>query len=229
MSDPCPKKFRDRKFCLVLYPDDPSHAAAVDLLQSGGYNFAGILHDKDPVDDNAPDGELKKPHWHIVLRFKNAVWNTAVAKELGIAENYLQSCKSLDGALCYLVHYGNDEKYQYDFETTFGSLRTRLASLLADTDESTRALTIYELIHNAPGFVTYTEVFEKACKAGLYGDFRRMGSGVKWLIEDHNRQFDEMWISFKRSFVSNDGFERHCKRTLWYKDCPPFDEIPPMD
>lgn len=175
-------RFRDRKFCLVLYPEDETHVACIQLLSLGGYNFAAILHDKDTDDD----GNVKKAHWHIVLRFKNAVWNTSVAKELGIASNYMQKCNSLDGALLYLVHYGIEDKYQYDLEAVTGSLAIRLASLLSDTDESTRALNIYDIIRNSPGIVTYTEVFEKACKSGLYGDFRRMGSGVMWLINDHN-------------------------------------------
>ncbi len=187
MSDPT--RFRDRKFVAVLYPDDMSHVFALERLKSGGYNFAAILHDQDTYEDGDHIGELKKLHWHVVIKFPNAVWNEALAKELGITSNYLEKAKSLDGALLYLVHYGFDEKYQYDIEQVFGTLKTRLASLLADTDESTRALTIFDLIRNSPGMVTYTEIFEKACKAGLYGDFRRMGTGVMYLINDHNAAF----------------------------------------
>lgn len=184
MSDQ--NKFRDRKFVAVLYPEDPTHLECMDKLKSGGYNYAAILHNEDLYEDGDHAGEKKKPHWHIVLRFKNAVWNTSVAKELGIEPNYLQACKNVDGALVYLVHYGHEDKHQYDLEEVFGPLQTRLAALLADDDESTRALNIYDIIRNSPGIVTYTEVFEKACKSGLYGDFRRMGTGVKWLIDEHN-------------------------------------------
>ena len=76
-------KFRDRKFVMVLYPEDASHAAAIEKMKAGGYNFAAILHDKDVTEDNQP----KKPHWHVVVRFKNACWNTAIAKDLGITPN----------------------------------------------------------------------------------------------------------------------------------------------
>lgn len=184
------QKFRDRKFCAVLYPEDATHAAAVEKLKSGGYNFAGILHDQDVYEDGEHKGELKKPHWHLVVKFPNAVWNTSLAKELGISENYLEKCKALDSALLYLVHYGyEDTKYQYELQEVFGPLQTRLATLLNDTDESTRALNIYDMIRNSPGRVTYTEIFEKACKAGLYGDFRRLGSGVTYLINDHNYDY----------------------------------------
>lgn len=185
-----PNRFRDRKFCAVLYPDCEAHVACMEKLQTGGYNFAAILHDQDVYEDGEKQGELKKPHWHIVLKFPNAVWNEPLAKELGIEPRHLEQCKALDAALLYLVHAGYDNKAQYDMECVFGTLATRLASLLRDDDESTRALTIYDLIRNSPGIVTYSEIFEKACKAGLFGDFRRMGSGVMYLIKDHNFEFE---------------------------------------
>ena len=204
-----PTKFRDRKFCAVLYPEDETHAACIEKLKTGGYNFAAILHDQDVNEE----GELKKPHWHIVVKFPNAVWNEALAKELGITANYLEKARSLDSALLYLVHYGYEEKYQYDIQEVFGTLQTRLASLLADTDESTRALTIYDLIRNAPGVVTYTEIFEKACKAGLYGDFRRMGTGVMYLINDHNYEFTRQDQNNAGVTISRQGFNEYLRWT----------------
>lgn len=199
------EKFRDRKFCAVLYPEDATHAACIEKLKTGGYNFAAILHDKDVYEDGEHKGEPKKPHWHVVLKFPNAVWAEPLAKELGIAPNYLERCKALDAALLYLVHAGYEEKAQYDLEQVFGTLSTRLASLLRDDDESTRALTIYDLIRNSPGIVTYSEIFEKACKAGLYGDFRRMGSGVMYLIKDHNNDF---FVSTQSNVGVSQDFER---------------------
>lgn len=199
------EKFRDRKFCAVLYPEDATHAACIEKLKTGGYNFAAILHDKDVYEDGEHKGELKKPHWHVVLKFPNAVWAEPLAKELGIAPNYLERCKALDAALLYLVHAGYDDKAQYDLEQVFGTLSTRLAFLLRDDDESTRALTIYDLIRNSPGIVTYSEIFEKACKAGLYGDFRRMGSGVMYLIKDHNNDF---FVSTHSNAGVSQDFER---------------------
>ena len=186
MSDP--KKYRDRKFCALLYPEDPTHTAAIEKMKSGGYNFAAILHDRDVYEDGDNKGETKKAHWHVVMRFKNAVWNTAVAKELGIEPNYLQECRNVDSALCYLIHYGNDEKFQYEYESVFGPLKLRLASLLTDTDEGTRAMNIVEIIEATPGFIGYTELLKKAVAAGLYSDLRRMGHFATGLIREHNER-----------------------------------------
>lgn len=184
MSDP--NKYRDRKFCAVLYPDDDSHREAIEKLKSGGYNFAAILHDKDVYEDGEHAGELKKPHWHIVIRFKNAVWNTAIAKELGITPNYLEACKDVDSSLLYLVHYGNEKKAQYDYEEVFGPLRLKLATLLADTDEGTRALNLVEIVENSPGPIGFSELIKKAVAAGLYADLRRMGTFAVGLVREHN-------------------------------------------
>ena len=187
-----PEKYRDRKFVAVLYPEDETHVACIEKLQSGGYNFAAILHNKDVYEDGEHQGELKKPHWHVVMRFKNAVWNTSIAKELGIAPNYLEACKNVDGSLLYLVHSENPEKAQYDYEEVFGPLRLKLATLLADTDEGTRVLNILDIIENSPGRIGYSELIRKVVAAGLYSDLRRMGSFATCLIREHNEEFYRM-------------------------------------
>lgn len=186
-----PDRYRDRKFCAVLYPEDPTHAEAIEKLKSGGYNFAAILHNEDIYEDGEHKGEKKKPHWHVVVKFPNAVWDTKLAKDLGIERNYLEKCKNLDAALLYLVHYGyEDTKYQYDVSEVFGPLHMKLVSLLNDTDESTRAMNLYQMIDEINGPVSYTEIYIKACKAGMFSDFRRIGSGIGFLIREHNEAYE---------------------------------------
>ena len=160
------QKFRDRKFCAVLYPEDETHVAAIEKLKSGGYNFAAILHDKDVYEDGEHKGETKKSHWHVVVRFKNAVWNTAIAKELGIQPNYLEACANVDSA--------------------FGPLRVRLSTLLAEPDEGARVLNLVDIVDNTPGPIGYSELIKKAVAAGIYADLRRMGSIAVRLVNEHN-------------------------------------------
>lgn len=209
------EKFRDRKFRILLYPDDPTHKAAFDSLSAAGYNFGACLHDKDIEDD----GSLKKAHWHVVLRFKNPIYSTSLASQLGIAHNYILPCDNFDNALKYLIHDGWPEKYQYDIEAVSGPLRTRLASIVADVDESTRALNIFYIIHNSPGLVTYTEIFKKACDSGLFGDFRRMGSGVMALIKDHNEAVASAW----RAEADAEHFEKVLDSMLFRSYCNGYD------
>lgn len=182
-----PEKYRSRSFCAVLYPEDETHTAAIEKLKSGGYNFAAILHDEDIYEDGEHKGEKKKPHWHVVIKHPNAVWDTSLAKDLGIAPNYLEKCKNLDSALLYLVHYGyEDTKFQYEVEKVFGPLALRLVTLLQANDEGTRALNLCSIIENNPGPIGYTELLKKAVAAGLYADLRRMGSFAVGIMREHN-------------------------------------------
>lgn len=201
MSD----KYRSRNFALLLYPEDPTHLAAIKLLEEGGYDFAAILHNEDTWSDADPEfdpekhtaGEKKKEHFHVVVKFLNPKWDTALAKELGIKPNYIRDVKNLDKALLYLVHVGYPDKYQYDFDSVIGPLKVNLQKLLRDDDEGSRVLQIVEMIDNSPA-PTYREILIKACKAGLYGEFRRLGSGVKYLL-DERRMEDYEWINKKNT------------------------------
>ena len=200
-------KFRDRKFVAILYPEDQTHVDCIAKLNAGCYNFAAILHDQDVYEDGEHKGELKKPHWHIVLRFKNAVWNTAIAKELGITPNYLEACKDIDASLLYLVHYANADKAQYEFENVFGPLRLKLASLLSDTDEGTRVLNLVEIIENSPGPIGYSELLKKAVAAGIYSDLRRMGHFATALVREHNYECYRQSQGYHTDMRDHAGFD----------------------
>lgn len=187
-----PKKFKDRKFVSVLYPEDSTHVAAIEKLESGGYDYAAILHDSDTWEtdgENHKKGDLKKPHWHIVIRFSpNALWNTAVAKDLGIEPNYLEKCRNLNKALLYLVHKEHLDKFQYDLENVFGSeaLRNVLSKLLTEEDEGLRVLSIIKMVEDTPDVISKTEFLKRACRDGYYGELRRMGQWATDIIKEHN-------------------------------------------
>lgn len=200
------EKFRTRNFVAVLYPDDTSHCQCIDKLATSHYRYIAILHDMDTFED----GTKKKPHWHVVIKFNQARWNTAVAEELGISVNYLEACKSFDGSLLYLVHAEDETKYQYDAKNCFGTLVPQLNKLLADDDEGIRVLDIVNIIDSTPGFCGYREILVKCCNAGLYGEFRRLGSGVKYLLDEHNAEVKEALtgnMGVRESFDSFNEFQ----------------------
>lgn len=208
--------FRDRKFCLLLYPDCEAHVAIMEQLETGGYKYAAILHDKDIWQDNESEeheaGTFKKPHWHVVLKFEQARWVNAVCKELnGLESNYIQKCNSFDSALLYLVHDGLEEKYQYPFDSVFGNLAPALGKLLQSDDEGSRVLEIVRMIDQSPGKVGYREILVKACNNGLYGEFRRLGSGVKWLIDEHNEEIYQAFADNRGVDRSYDEFQEFIK------------------
>lgn len=73
-------------------------------------DYAYILHDKDENEN----GEAKKPHWHICLRFKDSVPTKSICDWFGITENYINKIRGrFADALAYLTHKNAPEKYQY--------------------------------------------------------------------------------------------------------------------
>ena len=184
------EKIRKRNWTMLLYPEDPTHAAAMEKLAAGGYKYVAILHDSDVWGEGESEkyaaGEPKKEHWHVVLKFPQARWNTALADELGIAANYMEPCANFDAACLYLVHANNEDKHQYPPSALFGPLVPAVNKLLADDDEGTRVLEIVKEIDACPGRASYRNLLVWACKNGYYGEFRRLGSGVVTLIQEHN-------------------------------------------
>lgn len=214
MSD-TPIKFKDRKYVAVLYPEDSTHAAAMEKLKSGGYDYAAILHDSDVYEEDGKDhkkGDLKKPHWHIVIRFSpNALWNTAVAKDLGIEPNYLEKCRNMNRSLLYLVHRDNPEKFQYDLSQVFGSeaMISVLSKLLTEEDEGLRVLSIVKMVEDEPGIISPTEMLKKACKDGYYGEFRRMGMWSHIIIQEHNDRIKDELYRSKNAGAYQDEIDKY--------------------
>lgn len=172
---------RDRKFCVILYPDDSSHMEALEKIKEC-YDCAYILHDCDTLDT----GELKKPHYHVVFTFPNARYLSSVSEDLGIPENYIERCIKLSSALRYLVHADNPDKFQYSLECVGGTLKPKLEKLIGAISEETQVLHLVQFLDSKPGKVSYRDFLLYACENGYYSSFRRLGYGVKFLLDSHN-------------------------------------------
>lgn len=183
---------KSRAFIGVWYPDeDFTHLLALNLLQENGYSYVAINHDKDTYDelDNCEPhliGSLKKAHTHVYIRFKNPRYVAPVAEELGIKENYIYPCSNTPGALSYMIHDGYPKKYQYSTEELYGPLKVEVEKLTVCEDEGCRVLRVLDVLDSLPYPVTYRKFLVAVCNCGLYGEFRRMGSGVIKLLEERN-------------------------------------------
>lgn len=187
-------KYRSRVHMLLLYPDDKSHAEALEKIPYS-YDYAMILHDKDYFTEEDekknPDhkaGQLKKPHYHIVLRFNQAVWSTAICKALGIEHNYIEDCKRFDNALQYLIHYNDTDKAQYSIEEVKGNLRSKLVESInkVEKSEGEKVVELIQFIKDYDGKLTVTEFAEFCALNGYWGEFRRSGSIFCKMIEEKN-------------------------------------------
>ena len=208
------EKIRKRNWRMLLYPEDSSHACAMEKLKAGGYKYVACLHDHDVWAEGESEkhaaGEPKKEHWHVVLKFPQARWNTAVADELGIQCNYLETCVDFDSACLYLLHLtqGDENKYQYEPSALFGTLVPHVNKLLDDSDEGTRVLAIVKEIDSRPGKASYRDLLVWACTNGYYGEFRRLGSGITALIKEHNEEYYGQYVDNSRTAYDIGRFQR---------------------
>lgn len=178
-------KFRARTFCLILYDEDETHTKAIKKIKQS-YDYAMICHDRD-TDDK---GEVLKAHYHVVLKFSNAKWNTALAEELGITENYIEEARNIKRALLYLIHFYDEDKFQYTTEDVTGPLKKKLVEYLRSEGktESEKVLEILEEIENTDHEITYFAFCKHCASIGYYDVIRRSSSLITKVIDEHNRK-----------------------------------------
>lgn len=176
-------KYRSRVHMLLLYPTDESHVLALEKIQAS-YDYAYCLHNKDI----AEDGSIKKAHWHVVLRFNQAVWSSAICKELGIEHNYIENVKRFDNALQYLIHYNDTDKAQYSVDEVFGNLKSKLVESInkVEKSEGEKVVELIQFIKEYEGKLTVTEFAPYCAINGYWAEFRRSGSIFCKMIEEHN-------------------------------------------
>lgn len=171
-------RIQAKNFRCELYPDNFEHQIALDELGRRGFLYSAILHDKD---------EGVKPHWDIVMVFPRKRWLSAVASDLGIAEKWLEPCKSLTACQRYHCHLDNPDKYQYDPCEIFGSNAEAVRALYeGGKTEDSKVQALLFLLDTMPSPCTYRQFIVACCDAGLYGTLRRMGSLFKPLFDEHN-------------------------------------------
>jgi len=181
------EKYRSRTHMLLLYPDNEQHCKAVEKIKQS-YDYAMILHNRDYFTDGENAGELKKEHWHIVLRFKDGVWSSAICKDLGIEHNYIEEVKKFDNALMYLIHYNDKEKALYTIDEVQGNLKKRLAEIInkIEKSEGEKVFELIEHIEQQDKIITIKDFASYCAQNGYWSEFRRSATIFIKIIEEHN-------------------------------------------
>lgn len=182
------EKYRSRTHMLLLYPDNEQHCKAVEQIKQS-YDYAMILHDRDYFTEGENSGELKKAHWHIVLRFNQAVWNSAICKELGIETKFIEDVKKFDNALQYLIHYNDSDKAQYKIDDVQGNLKSRLKESINKNEKSEgeKVTELIEYIERQENTITIKNFASYCAKNGYWAEFRRSASIFIKIIDEHNQ------------------------------------------
>lgn len=175
---------KSRAFKLNLYREDVTHSHALSLVPDY-CDYALIEHDSD-IDD---DGQPKKPHVHVFIRFPNPRYLNSVAKDLGIASNYIRPCGDSRSFVRYLVHRDSPNKFQYDPKNIVSNIPDFVQECLAsdkEKSESDKVLEILELLDNISSFVDTRSFVRLVAKAGLYDVYRRSQYTFIQILKEHN-------------------------------------------
>ncbi len=197
------KLSKKRNYCydLVIYEDDErfndQFSALTDLKSA-----IWIRHDQDLTDD----GEYKKAHYHFVLKLKTACTISALAKKISVDEHMIEPIKrSFNGALKYLVHFGRDDKYQYDIkevESNDDELKRKFEKLvLNEIEEVDKVISIQEFIDQAEDYIDLGVLGKYVQKINYWDAFRRNMMYFCKLVDNHNAK-----ISAKKYHIENDYY-----------------------
>lgn len=201
------EKDRVRKFVLVLYPNDNElHSLAYLKLTSYHYSALGVLHDKDVYTDDKVDeetgeliyksGDLKKPHYHFYVEFRNPRMIKGVAEELNIESHLIEFCENnMLSYAEYMLHWGKHGgagKYIYDVDCFEGSLAGVAKNKLTNEPVELRIDKIYRFIKQYEGVLNYAIVYEWAYKNGYGSICTSRLNVIKEFIYCHNDKFFNM-------------------------------------
>lgn len=101
-----------RNWAFIMYPDSVPENWREILIGFHTDMLISPLHDKDVN----PDGELKKAHWHVVVKFVGGGVRQTQVQAIADAVNAsrVKPVTSLRAYARYLCHLDNPEKAQYD-------------------------------------------------------------------------------------------------------------------
>lgn len=175
-------KIKYRKIGLVLWTDNPIHMSALEYIKHNYKNYIYILHDKDLKEDNT----FKKAHYHVLLYFENQKLLSTLKNQLHLNDSDFYEIKSLSGQLRYLIHYDDEDKYQYDIKDVYATnylmtkFKQSLASIRSETEE-TSVIIEYIFLEEVCSIIQVTQF---VLDNDLYSTYRRNYSLFKDILKE---------------------------------------------
>lgn len=171
-----------RRWGIILWTDNPTHIAALDYIKRNYQNYIYILHNRDVKEDKT----LKKEHYHVLLYFPNQKSLSSLKKQLQLNDTDFYEIKSFSGQLRYLIHYDDDDKFQYDPKDVKGSsflMRKFVNSIKNINSELEESSSIVEFIMQESTYTLY-QVFQFVIDNDIYATFRRNYSFYRDLLKE---------------------------------------------
>ena len=124
------KRVRSRIFMITQYEFNPKTGEdlffnetvirkGLQIREESLQAWAYIRHDKDVYnqDDDIPEGkdigDVRPPHWHVMLSFKNPVEISGLARDFGVSENYVERWQGQGAFLTGIQYLTHEHPRQY--------------------------------------------------------------------------------------------------------------------
>lgn len=167
-------------FMLEVYPDSDTYNYEDVLARCRSFNeWVYILHDKD-VNSN---GELKKAHYHVVIRTVPSLLSTIVNKT-GVPSNYIKIDRQFRWAVRYLRHIDDVSKYQYPIESVVSNLED-VGKYYRVLSEVSLVIDMAEMRSNGS---TWFDLLNYSKENNCYDVLRRNWSFISTIVNEVNGQ-----------------------------------------
>jgi len=146
------KDNRTRNWTFVVYPESAPDNWREIIDEYRTPWIESPLHDMD----TNPDGELKKPHWHVMMMFPtNKSYDQIREITMKLRSPNPQKVANTKGMVRYFAHMDNPEKYQYSKSDIVAHCGADLSELLEVTKTER-----YTLIREMMEFVNINKIIE---------------------------------------------------------------------
>lgn len=184
-----------RVFFIVLYPDSESYDCDSLLKVVESFpEYAYILHDNDVIPET---GELKKPHYHCVVRTSPSLLSTILNKFDGLSANFVEVSHEFKWCIRYLCHYDDPEKFQYSSEL----IHHNIVDINLYLRVQPEWYFVNEMINLRLDGQAWKEVFNYSCRNSCY-DVLRRNIGVIQLVttefqnKEQYHEYDGEFVGF---------------------------------
>lgn len=149
------KETRTRSWTFVLYPESAPEQWRSMIDEMHVEWAESPLHEFDVN----PTGEVKKPHWHILISFQSVKSYDQVAEMIKpLCGTVPQRCHNAKALIRYFAHLDNPEKHQYNITEIIGHGGLDVSELLRPSS-SERYTYIKEMMEYVESYMV-TEFYE---------------------------------------------------------------------
>lgn len=162
------------------------------------------VHDKDVYEEDVYDtdmnllhkaGNPKYKHTHFLIKMKYSKTISAVAKIIECKESDIELIKNFNSALKYLIHYKDDNKFNYDVqEVKYNNekLYKRFRELIYDDlEEDDKVVPLIDYIVNFNGLLDFEVFIRYVYTTRNWSVYRRNASTFIRLVDSHNSRLSK--------------------------------------